>query len=63
MPMIRCPRCKLRQYAPAMHTTPAECVGCGRPLTVESAALIPRAIVAGRAMRRGSRRRTASDRS
>ena len=63
MPMIRCPQCELRQYAPATHATPPECVGCGRTLVVKSTALIASAILAGRQVRRRSRWPVASDRS
>jgi sarcosine oxidase delta subunit len=59
MPMIRCPYCELRQYAPATHATRPECGGCGRPFEVGRAALIARVVVAARAVRRDSRERTA----
>jgi hypothetical protein len=30
--MLRCPECGVRQYAATPYVTPADCVGCGRPL-------------------------------
>jgi hypothetical protein len=32
MPMLCCPECAVRQYAATPYVTPADCVGCGRPL-------------------------------
>jgi hypothetical protein len=61
MPMIRCPHCQLRQYAPATHATLSSCVGCGRPFAVESVAVIARLTDAARELRRRSRRGIASD--
>jgi uncharacterized paraquat-inducible protein A len=55
VPMIRCPHCELRQYAPVAHSTRAECVRCARPLPLERADLIAPAIAARRLMRRSWR--------
>ena len=64
MPMIRCPHCHLRQYAPATHATLPECVRCGRELAVRRAALIAPVIAAAeRDGRSGSPWRAASGRS
>jgi DNA-directed RNA polymerase subunit RPC12/RpoP len=62
MPMIRCPHCKLRQYAPATHATIPECAGCGRPFAVERATQIAPVVAAEREAHGGSRRRVAPDR-
>jgi hypothetical protein len=32
VPIVRCPRCALRQYAPASYTRRSECVECQTPL-------------------------------
>jgi sarcosine oxidase delta subunit len=48
MPMVRCPYCALRQYAPTTHTTPTECAGCGRPFDVSRETLIAGAVLAAR---------------
>jgi transposase-like protein len=61
MPMIRCPYCALRQYAPATHATRPECAGCGRPFEVRRGALIARVVVAARALRADARQRTTRD--
>jgi hypothetical protein len=29
MPMLRCPRCAVRQYAATPYVAPVECVACG----------------------------------
>ncbi|MEA2282663.1 MAG: hypothetical protein QOK21_3270 [Solirubrobacteraceae bacterium] len=62
MPMIRCPYCQLRQYAPATYATRPECAECGRPFEVRRAALMARVVVAARALRSDSRERTARNR-
>lgn len=40
--IVRCPRCGLRQYAPALYATRAECVECQTPLQTSRAAGRPR---------------------
>ena len=42
MPIVTCPCCKLRQYAPASYTTRAECVVCQEPLKTSRATGSPR---------------------
>jgi hypothetical protein len=41
MPIVRCPRCGLRQYAPATYTCRAECVRCDAPLQPAKVATAP----------------------
>ena len=42
MPIVTCPCCALRQYAPASYTTRAECVACQEPLHTSRATGRPR---------------------
>jgi DNA-directed RNA polymerase subunit RPC12/RpoP len=63
VPMIRCPHCNLRQYAPATHATLSECAACGRPFAVRSGAVAVPVGAAWHAVRDRFRRRVASGRS
>ena len=52
MPMIRCPHCELRQYAPVTHSTRAECVRCAHPLApTRPVPTTPAPVITGRAAR------------
>lgn len=52
MPMIRCPRCELRQYVAASSAAPRRCCDCGRPLDLETSDLIASAIAVRTDLRR-----------
>jgi DNA-directed RNA polymerase subunit RPC12/RpoP len=62
MPVIRCPYCRLRQYAPATHASLAECASCGRRFEVRRATLIAPVMAAERKVRNRLRRTIAGDR-